>query len=201
MQSINGWCIKYTLLLFQQFSAMCVLRMWLTIKFRYVLLPSRSCVKFCLWLGNTWVRVLGGNCVQFCQHGNRSIKEQRPKQAFKMSFPRDFDVCVFISTVLQQQKNLEGYVGFASLPNQVYRKSVKRGFEFTLMVVGKNTCCCVCLCFYMNHFIVFIVVAIHKSSSVACVCLCVCQAVFIYKSHFPHICSVYCCVKENLRSF
>lgn len=28
-------------------------------------------------------------------------------------------------------------MGFANLPNQVYRKSVKRGFEFTLMVVGK----------------------------------------------------------------
>lgn len=41
-------------------------------------------------------------------------------------------VCVF-----SQQRNLEGYVGFANLPNQVYRKSVKRGFEFTLMVVGK----------------------------------------------------------------
>ncbi|MEQ2214914.1 hypothetical protein XENOCAPTIV_023769, partial [Xenoophorus captivus] len=37
-----------------------------------------------------------------------------------------------------QQKNLDGYVGFASLPNQVYRKSVKRGFEFTLMVVGES---------------------------------------------------------------
>ncbi|KAK1880957.1 Septin-7, partial [Dissostichus eleginoides] len=36
------------------------------------------------------------------------------------------------------QKNLEGYVGFANLPNQVYRKSVKRGFEFTLMVVGES---------------------------------------------------------------
>lgn len=30
-----------------------------------------------------------------------------------------------------------GYVGFANLPNQVHRKSVKKGFEFTLMVVGK----------------------------------------------------------------
>ena len=29
------------------------------------------------------------------------------------------------------------YVGFANLPNQVHRKSVKKGFEFTLMVVGK----------------------------------------------------------------
>uniref|UniRef100_A0A674DQ29 Septin n=1 Tax=Salmo trutta TaxID=8032 RepID=A0A674DQ29_SALTR len=40
--------------------------------------------------------------------------------------------------IMGQQKNLEGYVGFASLPNQVYRKSVKRGFEFTLMVVGES---------------------------------------------------------------
>lgn len=30
-----------------------------------------------------------------------------------------------------------GYIGFANLPNQVYRRSVKKGFEFTLMVVGK----------------------------------------------------------------
>uniref|UniRef100_A0A674EMJ6 Zgc:63587 n=1 Tax=Salmo trutta TaxID=8032 RepID=A0A674EMJ6_SALTR len=30
-----------------------------------------------------------------------------------------------------------GYVGFANLPNQVHRKSVKKGFEFTLMVVGR----------------------------------------------------------------
>uniref|UniRef100_A0AAY4DIZ1 Septin n=1 Tax=Denticeps clupeoides TaxID=299321 RepID=A0AAY4DIZ1_9TELE len=41
-------------------------------------------------------------------------------------------------SVLSQQRNLEGYVGFANLPNQVYRKSVKRGFEFTLMVVGES---------------------------------------------------------------
>ena len=34
-------------------------------------------------------------------------------------------------------KEIDGYVGFANLPNQVYRKAVKRGFEFTLMVVGK----------------------------------------------------------------
>lgn len=34
-------------------------------------------------------------------------------------------------------KELDGYVGFANLPNQVYRKAVKKGFEFTLMVVGK----------------------------------------------------------------
>lgn len=32
----------------------------------------------------------------------------------------------------------ESYVGFANLPNQVYRKAVKKGFEFTLMVVGES---------------------------------------------------------------
>lgn len=45
--------------------------------------------------------------------------------------------CELCISVLQQQKDLEAYVGFANLPNQVYRKSVKRGFEFTLMVVGE----------------------------------------------------------------
>ena len=34
--------------------------------------------------------------------------------------------------------DLPGYVGFANLPNQVHRKSVKKGFEFTLMVVGES---------------------------------------------------------------
>jgi len=49
-----------------------------------------------------------------------------------------------ISSSLNQQNSgvkeniIEGYVGFANLPNQVYRKAVKRGFEFTLMVVGES---------------------------------------------------------------
>ena len=49
--------------------------------------------------------------------------------------------CIFLSQFSHLQnkpKDMEGYVGFANLPNQVYRRSVKRGFEFTLMVVGKS---------------------------------------------------------------
>lgn len=34
------------------------------------------------------------------------------------------------------RKKLAGYVGFANLPNQVHRKSVRKGFQFTAMVVG-----------------------------------------------------------------
>lgn len=58
-----------------------------------------------------------------------------------------FDVRIFFFSLLQQQKNLETFVGFGNLPNQVYRKSVKRGFEFTLMVVGKSSSLCFCTCF------------------------------------------------------
>lgn len=36
------------------------------------------------------------------------------------------------------EKILSGYVGFANLPNQVHRKAVKKGFEFSLMVVGAS---------------------------------------------------------------
>lgn len=41
-------------------------------------------------------------------------------------------------TLKSKPKELDGYVGFANLPNQVYRKAVKKGFELTLMVVGES---------------------------------------------------------------
>ncbi|XP_023218535.1 septin-1-like [Centruroides sculpturatus] len=36
------------------------------------------------------------------------------------------------------KQELSNYLGFSSLPNQVHRKSVKKGFEFTLLVVGES---------------------------------------------------------------
>ncbi|CAG5080004.1 Oidioi.mRNA.OKI2018_I69.PAR.g9443.t3.cds [Oikopleura dioica] len=42
------------------------------------------------------------------------------------------------STRSASQYNGANYVGFANLPNQLYRKSVKDGFEFSLMVVGES---------------------------------------------------------------
>lgn len=35
------------------------------------------------------------------------------------------------------RRKLAGYVGFANLPNQWHRKSVRKGFNFNVMVVGK----------------------------------------------------------------
>lgn len=40
------------------------------------------------------------------------------------------------STVVPEKRKTNGYVGFASLPNQVHRDAILSGFEFTLMVVG-----------------------------------------------------------------
>ncbi|KAG9222712.1 hypothetical protein CCMSSC00406_0004626 [Pleurotus cornucopiae] len=36
------------------------------------------------------------------------------------------------------RKKLMGFVGFSNLPNQVHRKSVRKGFQFTAMVVGES---------------------------------------------------------------
>ena len=36
------------------------------------------------------------------------------------------------------KKVLNGYVGFNNLPNQIHRRYVKNGFQFTLMVVGES---------------------------------------------------------------
>lgn len=37
------------------------------------------------------------------------------------------------------RRKLTGYVGFANLPNQWHRKSVRKGFNFNVMVVGMCT--------------------------------------------------------------
>jgi len=36
------------------------------------------------------------------------------------------------------RRKLTGYVGFANLPNQWHRKSVRKGFSFNVMVVGTS---------------------------------------------------------------
>lgn len=36
------------------------------------------------------------------------------------------------------RRKLTGYVGFANLPNQWHRKSVRKGFNFNVMVVGTS---------------------------------------------------------------
>lgn len=58
----------------------------------------------------------------------------------KLDFEEIFDHFFIYLFCFEQFSSLDtpGYVGFANLPNQVHRKSVKKGFEFTLMVVGES---------------------------------------------------------------
>ncbi|XP_069040624.1 septin-5-like isoform X3 [Lepisosteus oculatus] len=55
------------------------------------------------------------------------LSPSRPKSPWGRFDPYDSDE--------DQDKE---YVGFATLPNQVHRKSVKKGFDFTLMVAGES---------------------------------------------------------------
>lgn len=48
------------------------------------------------------------------------------------------------------RKKLMGFVGFANLPNQVHRKSVRKGFQFTAMVVGQLHL--ISVSFLMSHY-------------------------------------------------
>jgi septin 4 len=43
-----------------------------------------------------------------------------------------------VPSAAMSDKGDRDYIGFATLPDQVHRKSVKRGFDFTLMVVGES---------------------------------------------------------------
>ena len=70
--------------------------------------------------------------------------EMETKKLMKMSELRSFPGC--LDSVDQNYNNIEPikspvpsqFVGFGLLPDQVYSKAVKKGFEFSLMVVGAS---------------------------------------------------------------
>ena len=43
-----------------------------------------------------------------------------------------------IDALLAKPITFQETIGFSTLPDQIHRKTLKRGFEFTLMVVGKD---------------------------------------------------------------
>ena len=54
------------------------------------------------------------------------------KDATKIASPSSNDARNIV------RRKLTGYVGFANLPNQWHRKSVRKGFNFNVMVVGMS---------------------------------------------------------------
>jgi septin 7 len=67
----------------------------------------------------------------FTSSGIESLSNGTPNGSAPLLAPLNHAA---LSTVIR--KKLMGYVGFANLPNQVRRKSVRKGFQFTAMVVG-----------------------------------------------------------------
>lgn len=91
--------------------------------------------------------IAGFNLCCFDLHGHAKVK-------IMVFLSWMTQMLMLLSHVLQQGQftnpETPGYVGFANLPNQVHRKSVKKGFEFTLMVVGE--CHNICNLNYVWYF-------------------------------------------------
>lgn len=83
---------------------------------------------------------------EFC-HNHNQYCEYRPPFTVKYSFLHieplyihSYKLNSGYDLLFVQEKASASFVGFANLPNQVFRKAVKRGFQFSLMVVGMSLC-------------------------------------------------------------
>ncbi|CAL4069048.1 unnamed protein product [Meganyctiphanes norvegica] len=78
------------------------------------------------------------NSSPLCSPGPMSPRECHSPYSPLVLSPISPSRCVKVKKNPFSNPDMPGYVGFANLPNQIHRKSVKRGFEFTLMVVGES---------------------------------------------------------------
>ena len=60
----------------------------------------------------------------------------------------EFMSCLYKRVCFMCAQDDDEFIGFATLPDQVHRKAVRRGFDFTLMVVGKSRGFCLCFSVY-----------------------------------------------------
>uniref|UniRef100_A0ABM5EMV1 Septin-5-like isoform X3 n=1 Tax=Pogona vitticeps TaxID=103695 RepID=A0ABM5EMV1_9SAUR len=81
----------------------------------------------------------------------RTHPEEKDQKAFHRPRPLDFNIAPPAPSSPSRPRSPWGrldpyeseeddkqYIGFATLPNQIHRKSVKKGFEFTLLVSGES---------------------------------------------------------------
>ncbi|KAJ3110408.1 hypothetical protein HK100_003047, partial [Physocladia obscura] len=67
-----------------------------------------------------------------------SVVSEESVDAIKAAFSKAMGGGSGVKQVPVQKKKLNGTVGFHFLPNQVHRKSIKKGFQFTIMIVGES---------------------------------------------------------------
>lgn len=75
--------------------------------------------------------------VRLRRHGSAALLRYRLRTCHARPSDSRLQACPVSPLLLWQDQDKE-YVGFATLPNQVHRKSVKKGFDFTLMVAGTS---------------------------------------------------------------
>ncbi|KAI8622650.1 Septin-domain-containing protein [Chytriomyces sp. MP71] len=101
---------------------------------------AAALVKSTAWERVAWENEAGdGASSWLCEReaGARSDGGRRPSPEIGVSHVSDPPLLPhFTSPIIK--KKLEGAVGFSNLPNQVHRKSIKKGFQFTVMVVGES---------------------------------------------------------------
>ncbi|KAK6362351.1 Cell division control protein 3 [Orbilia blumenaviensis] len=73
----------------------------------------------------------------YYQQDNTSGYSSPPAKSESMTLPIGFPPSTTDPKNIVRRK-LTGYVGFANLPNQWHRKSVRKGFNFNVMVVGES---------------------------------------------------------------
>jgi len=69
------------------------------------------------------------------QYERLSSEKKKPEVKAKPKLPKVIPVVKLVSTEVLKPK---GPVGFCGLPKQLHRRAVRRGFQFTLMVVGES---------------------------------------------------------------
>ncbi|CAL8077609.1 unnamed protein product [Orchesella dallaii] len=82
----------------------------------------------------------GGNIIGSISKSTQNLIESIP-DVFCLSCPPaefKFSEAYRAKTLPRTGKENERLIGFATLPEQVHRKSVKKGFDFTLMAVGES---------------------------------------------------------------
>lgn len=83
-------------------------------------------------MAGEWMTISGFNSTRVFFDSSHSNHERR------LNF-QCFFFCWYKLFVVGLRNNYDrDYIGFATLPEQVHRKSVKRGFDFTLMVIGET---------------------------------------------------------------
>ena len=55
----------------------------------------------------------------------------------KMSYTPRKEIALLKEKNLLNNKDGEAHVGFSDLPNQIHRRTIKKAFEFTLLVCGE----------------------------------------------------------------